>query len=59
MSKSAEIPALTEPMLIRRQETRKLLEQVIVDSEKCDGEYEEDDEPQVGSFFKFPSVDDT
>ena len=59
MSKSAEVPAPTEPMLMRRQETRKLVKQVIIESEKCFGEYQEDDEPEVGSYFKFRSVGDT
>ena len=47
----AEIPAFREPMLMRRQETRKLVKQVIVDSKKCSGEYQEDDEPEVGSLL--------
>lgn len=46
-------------MLMRRQETRKLVKRVIVDSEKYFGEYQEDDELEAGSYFKFRSVDDT
>ena len=50
MEQGAEIPAFREPMLMR-QETRKLVKQVIVDSRKCNGEYQEDDEPEVGSLL--------
>lgn len=52
MSKRAEIPAFTEPVLMR-QETSKQVKQEILDSEKCYGEKQEDNELEVGSYFKF------